>query len=246
MTSRNSDGVRGLILTGGLGVRLRPLTLTVPKPLLPLGDSTPVIEVLIRRLAAADVRVIHVALGYLGRLLRAYLEAIPNLGARCELHQEETPLGTAGPLAALPADVETAVVCNGDLLTDLDFRALLKSHRRTRADITVVSVDHEIHIPYGSLSVRSRGKLTGWDEGRRLRRRVSAGIYAINRRVIDQVRPGVRLDMPDLVKACLKRRAKVQVFKHNGVWFDIGDMAQYERAAAAFADCPRHFIPAKS
>ncbi len=243
MNPKDRHGVRGLILTGGLGVRLRPLTLTIPKPLLPLGDTTPVIEVLIRRLVSADIHIIHIALGYLGRLLRAYLETMPNLGARCELHQEKTPLGTAGPLALIPKDISSVVVCNGDILTDLNFRTLLKAHRASRADMTVVGVDHVVKIPYGSLTLHKGRRLREWNEGHCLRRLVSGGIYVVNRTVMDMVKRESRVDMPDLVRHCVKKRKEVRVFKHEGIWFDIGNMSQYESASAAFTRSPRHFIP---
>lgn len=232
MQSRNRGRVDALLLAGGRGVRLQPVTLSIPKPLLPMGDST-MIEVIIRRLACAGVGRIYVSLGYMRDFVRAYLNGLVSAQSACEFVLEDHPLGTAGSLALLPRDVETVVVHNCDVLSDLDIGHVVEWHSRRRADLTIVSILHTMELPFGHLVTAEAGALLQWIEGEQLTRRVSAGIYILNRRVIDLIVPGESLNMPDLVHRAMESGRDVRVFDHEGLWFDVGSFAQLEQAMAA-------------
>ena len=141
-----------VLLAGGRGTRLAPLTLTVPKPLLPLGER-PIIDILITQLAAAGVTRIFVCLGYLAPLMQAFLGDGSRWGLAIEPVIEETPLGTAGGLRLVRGLGEDFFVVNGDTLTDLDFRALAARHRADDAWATLFTpwVDEKIDYGLGSL-----------------------------------------------------------------------------------------------
>ena len=121
---------------GGRGTRLAPYTTVFPKPLMPIGEM-PVLEILLRRLAAAGFRRAHLAVGQLAELIEAYFGDGKRFGVELRYWREDEPLGTAGPLARIEFDAEPILVMNGDLLTTLDFRALVASHAESGAWATV-------------------------------------------------------------------------------------------------------------
>src|SRR5262245_50700037 len=124
------DGIDAVILAGGKGTRLRPYTVSIPKPLVPLGDE-PIIDILLRQLASSGVRRVHIALGHLANLIKAYFDQMDG-GSGLEIHHsfERTALGTIGPIKQIPTLSGTFIVLNGDVLTTLSFRDLVEAHRR--------------------------------------------------------------------------------------------------------------------
>ncbi|MGZ4785538.1 MAG: sugar phosphate nucleotidyltransferase, partial [Acidimicrobiales bacterium] len=151
-----------LIMAGGQGTRLQPLTFSLPKPLMPVGNR-PILEIILNQLRRGGFERVFVSVGYKGNLVQAYLRETPVPGLHIEYILEEAPLGTAGPLVLLPADVEALFMINGDILTEVDFRAVLKGHTdQTDAAITVVAHNHAITLPYGVLQLDG-DKVTGID-----------------------------------------------------------------------------------
>lgn len=234
MRTHHRGRVDALLLAGGRGVRLQPVTLSIPKPLLPLGDTT-MIEVIIRRLSSAGIQRVYVSLGYMRDFVRAYLNGLVGAGSACDFVMEDHPLGTAGSLALLPLDVETVVVHNCDVLSDVAIDRVVDWHIRQGANLTIVSVLHTIELPFGHLVATECGALAQWIEGEQLARRISAGIYVLDRCVIDLIVPGEPIDMPDLVRRAMERGRVIRVFDHDGLWFDVGSFAQLEQAMAALS-----------
>ena len=128
--------MRAVILAGGRGTRLAPYTTVLPKPLMPVGDA-PILELLIRRLAAAGVSEVTLAVGHLAALIMAYFGDGSTWSVDISYSTEPEPLGTAGPLKLVAGLDDTFLVLNGDLLTDLDFAALIAAHRASEAPATV-------------------------------------------------------------------------------------------------------------
>jgi NDP-sugar pyrophosphorylase family protein len=235
---------RALILAGGRGLRLKPFTFAIPKPLIPLGERA-MIEVIVRQLRAAAVGPIYVALNYLAHLIRIYLRDLDERqGIHCECLQEDEPLGTAGAISLLPAARATTVVSNADVLTDLDWAGLLAAHARGGADMTIVGVRHVLDLPYGNLETDGGEGFRGWSEKQAVCRLVSGGIYVLEPALLDLVRPGERLDMPDLARRAQGRGARIAIHEHDGTWFDVGDWTQYERAVECFGRRAAAFAPA--
>ncbi|MGZ4694977.1 MAG: sugar phosphate nucleotidyltransferase [Acidimicrobiales bacterium] len=225
-----------LIMAGGQGTRLQPLTFSLPKPLMPVGNR-PILEIILNQLRRGGFERVFVSVGYKGNLVQAYLRETPVPGLHIEYILEEAPLGTAGPLVLLPADVEALFMINGDILTEVDFRAVLKGHTdQTDAAITVVAHNHAITLPYGVLQLDG-DKVTGIDEKPTLHLPVATGMYALDRRAIDRL-PAGRSDMPGLI-SMLGAEGKVRTHLTEAFWTDVADLVDYERIhvdAARWAD----------
>jgi NDP-sugar pyrophosphorylase family protein len=215
-----------LVMAGGQGTRLQPLTFSLPKPLMPVG-SRPILEIILNQLRRAGFRRVFVSVGYKGHLVRAFLREAAIPGIEIDFIVEENPLGTAGPLALLPADVESLFMINGDILTELDFGAVLRGHReQTEAAITVVAHQHAVTLPYGVLQLDG-DHVQGIDEKPTLHLPVATGMYALDRRAIDRL-PAGRSDMPGLI-GMLAAEGMVRAHLTTEFWTDVADLADYER-----------------
>lgn len=232
-----------VLLAGGRGARLAPLTITVPKPLLPLGER-PIIEVLIAQLAAAGVRRVFVCLGYLAPLMQAYLGNGERWGVRIETAVEATPQGTAGGLRGLRGLGDDFFVVNGDTLTDVSFGAMAEAHRKSGAWATVFTPWVDEQIDYGVVSIdAARGELTGYDEKPRRGYHVSSGVYVLSRQMLDLIPSDGAYDMPDLIRAAMGQGRKVAAYAVPAYWKDIGRLDHYEAATRDFEADPSRFLP---
>lgn len=228
-----SDVPRAVILAGGKGARLAPYTATFPKPLVPLGDM-PILEVLIRRLARFDVVDVTLTVNHLASLLEAYFGSGERFGVRVAYSLEDEPLGTAGPLALVTGLDDTFFVMNGDLLTDLDYHAMLDAHRRSGALVTVGLYQRTHTVDFGVVEVDERGGISGYVEKPSFQYLVSMGVYVMEPSVLGFVMTGERLDLPELVNRLLEAGESVNTYLHTGYWLDIGRPDDYERAQADF------------
>ena len=235
--------IDAVLLAGGRGARLAPLTVTVPKPLLPLGER-PIIEVLIAQLAAVGVARVFVCLGYLAPLMQAFLGDGSRWGVRIEAAIEETPLGTAGGLRALADISDDFFVVNGDTLTDVSFAGMAEAHRRADAWATVFTPWVDEQIDYGVVSIDAMSRqLTGYDEKPRRGYHVSSGVYVLSRRLLALIPPSGPFDMPDLIRAALADGRKVIAHAAPAYWKDIGRLDHYEAATRDFEADPSRFLP---
>src|SRR5262245_56533831 len=178
------NDIEAVILAGGKGTRLRPYTVSIPKPLVPLGDE-PIIEILLRQLESFGLRRVHIALGHLADLMKAYFD---QMGKRRELELffsfERTALGTIGPTKQITGLGETFLVLNGDVLTTLSFKDLLDTHRRKGCVATLAVHKRQIPMDYGIVEVSPDARIVGHREKPSLEVTVGMGIYVFNRRVV--------------------------------------------------------------
>lgn len=230
-------GLRAVILAGGKGTRLAPFTVNFPKPLVPLGE-TPVLEVLIRRLLRHGITDVTLTLGHLAELVKAYFHHRRQLVGQLNLRyvEEETPTGTAGSLALITGLEDTFLVMNGDLLTDLDLHALVRFHRRQRAALTIATHRRQVKIDLGVLEFDRQHRLTAYREKPESTYHVSMGIYVYEPRVLPYIKPGQRLDFPDLVLRLLDKGERVCAFPTDCLWLDIGRPDDYARAQQLVAE----------
>lgn len=163
MHSSTNLSIRSVILAGGKGTRLRPLTAVFPKPLVPLGDK-PVLEILLRRLGACGLTDVTICTGYLSELIRAVCGDGKQWGLRIDYYKEENALGTAGPLTLVPDLTDPFLVMNGDLLTTIDFQRMVEFHRHENADITVGVFSRTVKIDFGVLQFAADGEFCGYSE----------------------------------------------------------------------------------
>ena len=223
-----------VIMAGGRGARLRPVTDKVPKPLLKVGSSS-IVERIILGLVTAGVHDVYLAVNYMAELFEERLGDGARLGARIHYIREEEPLGTAGALGLLPAGHRGPVlVMNGDLVTTVDFARLFDFHWRHAGAVTVAGVEHLSLIPYGVLR-NAEHHLLAIDEKPVRRDFCSAGIYVVDPSVLRLLTPGAALDMPDLIAGVLAEGWPVHVFPILEKWYDIGGTAEFERVLVQFA-----------
>lgn len=234
--------MRAVILAGGRGTRLRPYTTVFPKPLMPI-DDTPILEVVIRQLKHAGITDIVMAVGHLAELLEAYFGDGSRWGVHIAYSREEQPLGTAGPLALIPGLDETFLVMNGDVLTTLDYRALIAEHHSRGGIATIATYARNVKIDLGVIETDGAGRLTDYIEKPTYHYRVSMGIYIFEPAVHAYIEYGQRLDFPDLIHRLLRAGRPVQSYLFDGYWLDIGRPDDYEQAIEEFARLREQFLP---
>lgn len=227
--------MHAVILAGGKGVRLRPYTTTLPKPLVPIGDEYAILEIMLHQLSRQGFRSVTLAIGHLGHLIRSYVGDGSRWGLRVDYAVEEAPLGTIGPLLAmrdrLPADF---LVANGDILTDIDFAALLLEHAATRHPLTVATYARQVDIDFGVLTTQA-GRVVGFTEKPTLDYQVSMGVYGVSNDALAKYEPGVALGFDELVLDLLAAGRHPREYRFEGYWLDIGRPDDYDRANAEFA-----------
>ena len=236
-------GLRAVILAGGKGTRLAPYTASFPKPLVPLGD-VPILEILIRRLLQYGISDITLTLGHLAELIIAYMQHRRCLSDQCTLRyvEEIEPTGTAGSIAHVPFLDRTFLVMNGDLLTNIDFNALVEFHREQNALLTIAVRKREVKIDLGVIELNGGCTVARYLEKPRNTHIVSMGIYVYEPRVLQYIEPGKYLDFPDLVLRLLGARERVCAFDSDCTWLDIGRPDDYARAQEIFAAKKEDFI----
>ena len=228
--------MRAIILAGGKGTRLRPYTVTFPKPLVPLGGEMPVLEIIIRQLSRQGVRHVTLAVNHLANLIQAFFQDGSKWGLRIDYSLEEKPLGTIGPLTLLPDLPENFLVMNGDVLCDLDFAGFYRAHCEAGTDITVSVCPREQLVNYGVLKFEPEGRITEFVEKPRYAFCVSMGVYCINRRVIERLKAGAAYGFDNLMLDGIRDGLKMNARRFEGYWVDIGRPEDYESADANFAE----------
>lgn len=226
--------MRAVILAGGQGTRLAPYTAVFPKPLMPVGDK-PILEIVLRRLKKHGIGHVTIAVGHLAPLIMAYFGSGERLDITIDYVRENEPLGTAGPLAMIPGLDEPFLVMNGDLLTDIDFTAMIAFHREHDAAATIGVYGRESKIDLGVIEVDDAANVTAYIEKPVYHFQVSMGIYVLNPSTLRYIAPGKKLDLPDLVHRLLAERQTTRAYVHRGYWLDIGRVDDYERAQADVA-----------
>jgi NDP-sugar pyrophosphorylase family protein len=232
-----------VLLAGGTGTRLRPYTTILPKPLMPIGDM-PVLEILLRRLAAAGFGRVNLAVGHLAELIEAYFGDGARYGIELIYWRETEPLGTAGPLAEMDLGLGRVLVMNGDLLTTLSFTALVDAHIASGAAATLAVLAREVPIDFGVVHVDG-DTVAAFEEKPVITYDVSMGVYVFERHVVDLIPHGVKYDFPELLEAVLKRSWEVHAHRSRDFWLDIGRIDDYELALEQFESLRDSLLPAE-
>lgn len=220
--------LKAVIMAGGYGTRLRPMTENLPKPMLPVGDK-PLLEHTLGQLKRAGIRQVSLATHYLGEKIAEHFGDGHGLGVEISYLCEDQPLGTAGALGLLEETQEPLLIINGDILTTVDFRAMLDYHRQHRAAITVAVRKYDLAVPYGVVETEG-GLVRGLTEKPVYNFFVNAGIYLLEPGGLCQLEPGQRMDMTDLVERLLTAGQTVASFPIIEYWLDIGTPGDYQRA----------------
>jgi NDP-sugar pyrophosphorylase family protein len=234
------NGTRAIILAGGRGTRLAPYTSILPKPLMPIGERA-ILEIVVEQLAQQGFTDITFSVGYLSHLIRAVFDnrADPNVTIRYV--QEDNALGTAGPLRLVEGLDETFLMMNGDILTTLDYRDLVRFHRRNRNVLTIATHERTVKFDYGVLHLSNGdrpgpSRVRAFEEKPEVASNVSMGVYVLEPSALAHVPESEHFDVPELVQALLGAGEPVGAYSYGGVWFDIGRKDDYELAVSVWAD----------
>jgi NDP-mannose synthase len=227
--------MHAVILAGGKGVRLRPYTTRLPKPLVPIGDEHSILEIALTQLAQCGFRRVTLAIGHFGELIHSYIGDGSRWGVDIDYTTpEEVPLGTIGPvLRVLDQLPEQFLVMNGDVLTDLDYSDLMRQHRELDAPLTVATYQRQARIDYGVLTTKD-GHVVEFTEKPTIDYLVSMGVYACSRRALSNYTPGLPFGFDELMLDLLARGTPPRGYVFKGYWFDIGRPDDYDRANAEF------------
>jgi dTDP-glucose pyrophosphorylase len=225
--------LRAVVMAGGFGTRLRPLTEDLPKPMLPLG-SRPLLELIVEQLRDAGIRKVNVATHYKGDVISDHFKDGQDFGVDIRYVKEDQPLGTAGALSLLEESDEPLLVINGDILTRVDFRSMLNFHREHEADLTIAVRLYEFSVPYGVV-LTDGVAVKGMSEKPIVRQFINAGIYLLSPPVRRLVPNGQPYDIPDLIQLLLTKGRSVVSFPIREYWLDIGKADHYDQAQSDVA-----------
>lgn len=222
--------LRAVLMAGGKGERLRPLTLDRPKPLLEI-DGKAIIDYNVEALAACGVDDITVTVRYLADMIESHFAA-PVGGVKVRCVREDKPLGTIGALTlcGIADDGGHTLVMNSDLLTTVSFEEMYLKHASSRADVTIAVVPYQVTVPFAILELDG-DDVTGIAEKPSYSHYANAGIYIFSNRLLRTLRPDERTDAPDLVADAIARGMKVTYYVINGSWIDVGSPADFRQAA---------------
>lgn len=235
--------MHAVILAGGKGVRLRPYTTCLPKPLVPIGEHYSILEIILQQLSAQGFHQITLAIGHLGPLIRAFVGDGSKWNLAIDYAEETSPLGTIGPLMNMLERLpEHFLVMNGDILTNIDYADLLVRHMRSAAPLTVATYQREVKIDFGVLEQRE-GQIVQFREKPTLHYSVSMGVYGLSRVTLEPYAPGRAFGFDDLVLDLLARGTPPASYSFSSFWLDIGRPDDYDQANARFEELRPILLP---
>ena len=222
--------MQAVILAGGKGTRLQPLTHSIPKPLLPIGKK-PILEITLDQLKKVGCEEIIITVEYKAELIKSYFQDGRHLGINIKYYHESGPSGTAGPLRLVEHMLQNDpfILMNGDLLTDLDISQIYRHHIESAAEITMATAHHNIHSPYGVIESNEDGSIKSINEKPNLSYLINAGIYVVSPSVLNLIPIGQQYGMPDLIQSMIDSHKHIETFHIEGQWFDLGTMETYQK-----------------
>lgn len=232
---------RAVILAGGKGTRLRPYTVVLPKPLMPIGEY-PILEVIIRQLVQAGFDHITLAVNHQAEIIKAFFQTGERWGIRIDYSLEDQPLGTMGPLRLIKDLPEHFLVMNGDILTDLNYTQFHDSHASEDCIFTISSMRREHRIDYGVLDTDASGQLCGFREKPSVSYEVSMGVYMVSARALQYIPVGRPYGFDNLMLDLLEACAPATVRPFSGYWLDIGRPDDYAQAIDEFESMKARFL----
>ena len=218
-----------IIMAGGEGKRLLPLTLNTPKPLLPINQK-PLIHEIVNRLDQHGLKDIYISVFYKADMVKKYFKGLSDFSFNIKFLEEEKPLGTAGCLYLLKNKdiLDPIIIINGDVLTDMNYRELIDYHNKSNKLITVCAAIYDIQIPFGTIELEE-DKLANIVEKPIKKYLINAGIYVINPEILKDIKDNTTVNMTDIIANNIENN-DVGIFPLHEQWLDIGNQKDYEKA----------------
>jgi NDP-sugar pyrophosphorylase family protein len=227
------NDTQAIILAGGKGTRLYPYTVSIPKPLIPVGD-VPIIDIVLKQLANAGFKEIILALGYMAEMMEAYIGDGSKYGLKIRYSIEEKPLGTIAPLKIMKGLADNFLVMNGDLLTDFNYRELFDYHLKMNAKATVATYTKKTRLHLGVLENDDEGRIVRFREKPVLENKVSMGIYIFNRAITEYIPDNEYFGFDSLMYKMIEKNDRAYSYPFSGRWFDIGMHDDLVKASEEF------------
>lgn len=224
---------RAIILAGGKGTRLRPYTVVLPKPLMPIGEF-PILEVIVRQLVQHGFDHITMAVNHQAEIIRAFFQDGAKWGVKIDYSLEDKPLSTMAPLRLIHDLPENFLVMNGDILTDLSYSDIYQEHVSQNNIFTISAYKREQKVDYGVLEMDASNHLTCFREKPSAEYLVSMGVYMASRRILDCIPEGKSYGFDNLMLDLLVAKTPATVRSFSGYWLDIGRPDDYVAAIEVF------------
>jgi NDP-sugar pyrophosphorylase family protein len=235
--------MKAVILAGGRGTRLAPYTYVIPKPLMPISDMA-ILEVILYQMKYSGINQVVLTVGHLAGLIQAFCQDGCKYGLEISYSRETKPLGTAGPLAQVPDLTTTFMVCNGDVLTMMNFRDLMQFHDEHGGICTIAMHERKHQVDLGIIEQNDDGyEVINYIEKPTFEYKVSMGLYIFEPDVLKYIPIGEYLDFPDLVLKLLENGEKVIGYPYCGYWMDLGNHEDYDQANKDFDQMRSQFLP---
>lgn len=219
--------MKAVILAGGLGTRLRPYTLFVPKPLLPLGDR-PLLEHILLSLKKYGFSEVVITVSYLSKLIENYFGSGEDLGVSIEYVRSNKPMGTGGQLRTTEARLDgTFLLLYGDQFIDTDLSKFVDYHRSKAGTATMLLMPYRQTLKYGFIDSDENGRLTNWREKPAVEGWINAGCYVMEKKFLEYIPPNTMYGMDEAFREALRRGEPIYTFKAEGDFIDIGDKEGY-------------------
>jgi len=232
---------RAVILAGGKGTRLRPYTVVLPKPLMPIGDY-PILEVIIRQLKGYGFTHITMAVNHQAEIIKAFFGDGSKWNIKIDYSLEEKALSTMAPLKLIKDLPDNFLVMNGDILTDLNFADFYENHVTQNNIFTISAYQREVKSEFGVLEVNPDNTLVGFQEKPVSLYDVSMGIYMVSKKAVDYIPKDTFYGFDHLMLDLMKNKEKPKVHKFNGYWLDIGRPDDYNIAISMFENNAQQFL----
>lgn len=223
--------MKAVVLAGGRGTRLRPLTFSIPKPLLPI-DEKPILEIILQNFKKFGITEVIISVGYQGELIKAFCADGAKFDLSITYVDEEKPLGTAGPLSLMRdcfSEGEKFVLMNGDIFTQLNFSKMIDYHKKGEYCMTVGYRTYEHKVPFGVLELED-ARLCGIVEKPSTEFNVSTGIYVLDASIIDFVPYNKFFTMPDLANKLLEKKHPIGAYHIKEYWLGIENIGHFNEA----------------
>lgn len=217
-----------IIMAGGRGTRLNPLTEDIPKPMIKI-NGYPMIYHLITKLKKQGFINFIICVNYKKEVIQNYLGNGSKFNIQITYTQEVKPLGTAGSLSLIKPLNKPAILLNADVITDIDFEKIILQHKKTKSDLLLVTKNNKVSIPYGVVETRGK-KVLGIKEKPNYDFLINTGIYLITEKVRSLVKYDEFLDMPDLAKIALENKCSVEHYICINNWIDVGRFETLKKA----------------